>query len=70
MRLILITAADLSGFGLSLHPATAPLADEVKRIALDTPQQGIPIWTLVANTHIRIDQILATRIHSSDDPQT
>ena len=70
MRLILITAADLSVFGLSLHSATAPLADEVKRIALDTPQQGIPIWTLVANTHIRIDQLLATRIHSPDDPET
>ena len=58
MGLILITATDLSAFGLSLHPATGPLADEVKRIALDTPQQGIPIWTLVANTHSKIDQIL------------
>ena len=70
MRLILITAADLSVFGLSLHPATAPLTDEVKRIVLDTPQQGIPIWDLVANTRIRIDQILATSIRSPNDPQT
>ena len=70
MRLILITAVDLSVFGLSLHPATAPLTDEVKRIVLDTPQQGIPIWDLVADTRISIDQILATSIPSPDDPQT
>ena len=38
-RLILITTADLSVFGLSLHPATAPLTAEVKKIVLDTPQQ-------------------------------
>ena len=70
MGLTLVTAADLSVFGLSLHPATQPLADEVKRIALDTPQEDIPIWTLVEPTHIRIEQILATSIPSPDDPQT
>lgn len=70
MGLVLITGADLSVFGLSLHTATAPLADEVKRIVLNTPQQGIPIWTLVANNHNRIDQILATYRNPPDDPQT
>ena len=62
MGLILITEADLSTFGLSLHPVTAPLTDEVRRIVLDTPQQGVPLWELVANTRHRIHQILATRI--------
>ena len=69
MSLILVTAADLSAFGLSLHQATAPLTDEVKRIVLNTPQQGIPIWKLVADTRISIDQILGNRVRSSDDPQ-
>ena len=56
--LILATAADLSEFGLFLHPATVHLANEVRRIATDIPQEGIPIWDLVANTRIRIKQIL------------
>ena len=66
MGLILITTADLSAFGLSLHPATAPLTNEVERIVLDTPQQGIPIPKLVANTRLRIDQVLVTSVPSSD----
>lgn len=59
MGMILITAADLSAFGLSLHPVTSILQDEVYRIVTDTPQQAIPVWEHVANTHIRIEQILA-----------
>lgn len=59
MGLILITAADLSVFGLSLHPATIPLGDEVKTIALGNPHRGIPMWELVADTRIRVEQILA-----------
>ena len=59
MGLILITTAHLSVFGLSLHSATIALADEVKRIAIDTPQRGIPIWELVADTRISVEQILA-----------
>lgn len=66
MGLILITEADLSTFGLSLHPAAAPLADEVRRIVLDTPQRGVPIWDLVASTRTRIDQILSTEAPSVD----
>lgn len=70
MGLILVTEADLSTFGLSLHPATAPLADEVRRIVLDTPQRGVPMWELVASTRTRIDQILATRKTCPGDLQT
>ena len=69
MRLILVTAVDLSAFGLSLYPSTLPLEDEVKRIALDAPQEGIPISTLVANTRIRVAQILAPSIPCQDGPQ-
>jgi hypothetical protein len=66
MGLILITEADLSTFGLSLHPATAPLADEVRRIVLDTPQRGVPMWELVASTRARIDQIPSTEAPNVD----
>ena len=66
MGLILITEADLSTFGLSLHPATAPLTDEVRRIVLDTTQRGVPMWELIASTRARIDQILSTEAPSVD----
>ena len=69
MGLTLITTAELSVFGLSLHPATAPLTKELERIVQDTPQQGIPIPKLVANTRINIGQILTASKPFPDDFQ-
>ena len=59
MALTMVTAADLSVFGLSRHPVTAPLAGLVERIVLVPPQQDIPIWAQVTDIRISIKQILA-----------
>lgn len=59
MALTMVTAADLSVFGLSRHPVTAPLAGLVERIVLVPPQRDIPIRDHVTGTRISIKQILA-----------
>ena len=59
MELTMVTAADLSVFGLSRHPVSAPLTGLVEKVALVPPQRDIPIWEHVIDTRISIKQILA-----------
>ena len=62
--LTMVTAADLSIFGLSRYSVTSPLAVLVERIVLVPPQPDIPVWEHVTNTRISIEKILANSVPS------